>query len=290
MRGKESIMTTVSNAAPGTLVRLPEAVTESALARRAKRHPKLERWALRGIALALLLALWQVVASLFVTNDLLMPTVPETVRAAWTLYVSDHSIYGDLAVTAKEWGIGFAISLSAIPIGLLVGSSRRFRTATQPITAALYTMPHIALIPLGIVWFGLGLSSKIFIVFISVFFMLMINIMAGVESLDAEFRNVARAFGISKFRTFFTVTVPGSLPFIASGLQLGVGKALTAVVAAELFAANQGYGFLLSIYGNEFRTADLFVIIASLAFAGVLLTELMNLITARLAKWRVTET
>lgn len=283
-------MTTVAQGrAPDALVRLPEEATESAIARQAKRHPTVERWALRLLALALLVALWQLVASVFVTNNLLMPTVPQTARAAWTLYVSDHSIYGDLEVTAKEWGIGFAISLTAIPLGLSLGMSRRFRTATQPITAALYTMPHIALIPLGIVWFGLGLSSKIFIVFISVFFMLMINIMAGVESLDAEFRNVARAFGISKTRTFFTVIVPGSLPFIASGLQLGVGKALTAVIAAELFAANQGYGYLLGIYGNQFRTANLFVVIASLALAGVILTQLMDLVTARLARWRITE-
>lgn len=279
----------VQRLGPRGLVRLPVRQTESFLARQARRFPSVERWVLRLMALGVLLLAWQLIAEFAIQNRLLMPTISDTFAAGWRLYVTDHSIYGDLLATAKEWAVGFAISLSAIPIGLVLGMSRRFQIATQPINAALYSMPHIALIPLGIVWFGLGITSKVFIVFISVFFMLMINIMAGVESLDAEFRNIAKAFGVSRVRTFFTVIVPGSLPFIASGLQLGVGKALTAVVAAELFAASQGYGFLLSIYGNQFKTANMFVIIASLALAGAVLTALMGLVTASLAKWRITE-
>lgn len=269
-----------------TVVRRPLVETESWVDRISRRRPTLERTALWLLALVILLALWQT-GAMILDNALFLPSVPETFAAGWELFITEHSIYDDVMTTAQEWGVGFLISLTAIPLGLFFGMSRRFRLAARPFAAALYAMPHIAFIPLGIVWFGLGIHSKVFIVFISVFFMVLINILAGVESLDGEFRNIATAFGVSRMRTFLTVIVPGSVPFIASGLQLGVGKALTAVIAAELLGGNTGLGYLISLYSNQFKTAYVFVIIAFLAIVGALLTQLTAVVGRQSSKWQV---
>lgn len=270
-----------------TVVRQPLATTESWIDGVARRKPSLERWSLWVLALVILLVLWQI-GAMILDDPLFLPSVPVTFEAGWELFVTQRSIYDDILTTAREWGVGFLLSLTAIPIGLFFGMSRRFRLAARPFAAALYAMPHIAFIPLGIVWFGLGIQSKVFIVFISVFFMVLITILAGVESLDGEFRNIAAAFGISRLRTFLTVIVPGSVPFIASGLQLGVGKALTAVIAAELLGGNTGLGYSINVYSNQFKTAQVFVLIAFLAITGALLTQLMEIVGRQASKWQVT--
>jgi NitT/TauT family transport system permease protein len=206
---------------------------------------------------------------------------------AWQLYVTDHSVYGDFARSMIEAGVGFGISLAGIPLGLLIGLSKRVQTAMEPINSAMYALPHISLVPLAIVWFGLGITSKAFIVFISAFFLIMINVTAGVATIGRELRDVPFTFGASRWRMFWTLIVPGSVPFIMVALQLAIGRALVGVVAAELFASNKGLGYLLSIFGNNFETANLFVIIATFALVGAIMSVLVGFLARRFEKWLV---
>jgi ABC-type nitrate/sulfonate/bicarbonate transport system permease component len=239
------------------------------------------------ISALIAIAIWEVIADLIVKNPLFFPSFGEVVKHAWQLYVVDRSIYADFLVTAKETAIGFVISMIGIPLGLLVGLSRRAAIMFEPLATAIYALPHIALVPLAIVWFGLGLWAKVFMVFVSVFFLIFINTIAGVVTVDRDLRDVAHVYRASWWRTFWTIILPGSVPFIFSGLRLGIGRALVGVVAAELFASNSGLGYLLGVFGNNFDTANLFVIIATFAIVGVALTALVGLPARYFDRWRL---
>ncbi len=239
------------------------------------------------VSALLAVAVWEAVADLVVKNSLFFPSFREVVKHAWQLYVVDRSIFPDFLVTIKETTIGFLISMIGIPLGLLVGLSRRATIMFEPLATAIYALPHIALVPLAIVWFGLGLWAKVFMVFISVFFLIFINTISGVVTVDRDLRDVAHVYRASWWRTFWSIILPGSVPFIFSGLRLGVGRALVGVVAAELFASNSGLGYLLGVYGNNFDTANLFVIIATFAIVGLVLTALVGLPARYFDRWRV---
>lgn len=246
-----------------------------------------ERVLLWCAAIVFIGVVWQVVAVAFVRSPLFFPSFTDTVSHAWQLYVSGHSIYGDFAQSMYEAGVGFGLSLTGIPLGLLIGLSRRLMIAIEPVNSAMYALPHIALVPLAIIWFGLGVTSKAFIVFISAFFLILINVSAAVATIGRELQDVAATYSASRWRTFITIILPGSVPFIFVALQLAIGRALVGVVAAELFASNKGLGYLLGVFGNNFETADLFVAIATFAAVGAILSVLFGLIGRRFEKWRI---
>jgi NitT/TauT family transport system permease protein len=268
------------------LRRVPPAAPRVKLFSAIGRRPALERGVLWTLAVAITMAIWELAARVIVKNDLFLPPFSKVVVAAWDLFVVQHSIYGDMWVSAQEAGIGYLLSLTAVPLGLIIGASRRATIMVEPINSAMYALPHISLVPLAVVWFGLGQSSKVFIVFLTAFFLILINTIAGVSTVDRELRDVAIAFHVSRFRTFTTVILPGTVPFIFAGLQLGIGRALIGVVGAELFASNKGLGYLLGQYGNQFQTADLFVAIATFAVAGAALSAVVGIIGRRFDNWR----
>lgn len=231
--------------------------------------------------------IWQIIAVAIIKSPLFFPSFSDTVVHAWRLYITGHSIYGDFGQSMYEAGIGYGLSLLGIPLGLLIGLSRRVMIAMEPVNSAMYALPHIALVPLAIIWFGLGVTSKAFIVFISAFFLILINVTAAVATIGRELRDVATTYSASRWRTFVTIIVPGSVPFIFVAMQLAIGRALVGVVAAELFASNKGLGYLLGVLGNNFETADLFVVIATFAAVGAILSVLIGLLGRRFEKWRI---
>lgn len=230
---------------------------------------------------------WEFMARVIVDAPLFFPPLTRTLEAGWELYVTERTIYPHMLATGITLAIGMLLSLIAIPIGLLIGTSRVFTILAEPVMTALYALPRIALVPVAIVWFGLGLESKVFIVFLGSFFMILLTVIAGAATVDNELRDVARSFRISRVRTFFTITVPGTVPFIFTGVRLGIGRALVGIVAAELFAASAGIGYLLGIYGSQLRTAELFVLLGTFAVAGTLLTIPVDVMARRFDRWRV---
>ena len=136
-----------------------------------------------------------------------------------------------------------------------------------------HATPNVALIPLLILWFGLGLLSKIVIIFLAGFFPIIVNTYAGVRNVGRGLVEVALAEGASEAQVFTKIVVPASLPFITTGVRLAMGRAVVAMVVAELFTALSGLGGAIMNYGNAFKTDKLFVIIIVLALLGVGLTE-----------------
>lgn len=188
----------------------------------------------------------------------------------------------------------FAIGLSAalalgIAVGLLMGRYRLAEYLLDPYVYALDATPRVALIPLLLLWFGLGASSKIAIVFLSGLFPVLMNTFSGVRTVSAQLVEVGRAYGAKERQLFAKVIFPAALPFIMAGIRLAVGRALIGIITAEMFAAVTGMGALLVRYSSALATDKFFVPVILLALLGVALSGIVEKMQKRLAPWKETE-
>jgi ABC-type nitrate/sulfonate/bicarbonate transport system permease component len=173
-----------------------------------------------------------------------------------------------------------------VPLGILMGWYSRLDAVLDPFVSALYATPRIALLPLVMIWFGIGIMSKVAIVFLGAIFPILVNTITGVRTVNADFVKVARSFGSSDRQMFLTVALPSSVPLLLTGLRLGIGHALIGIVVGEMYGATHGLGFLIATAGARFQTDKVMVGIIIIAAAGVAMTELLRLIERRFERWR----
>lgn len=238
-------------------------------------------------AVIVALVVWELVALARVKPALILPGPIDVLRAFRDLF-STSAIWTDLWVSAQELLIGLLIAtLVGLPVGLLIGWYKRVAYALNPFVNFLYATPRIALTPLLIIWLGIGSSSKIAIVFLMALFPILINTAQGMQSLDQGSVRVARCFGASDLQLFRTVALPGTVPFVASGLRLAVGQALIGVFVAELSGATHGVGLMMSTAGQQFQTSKVFAGLFIFAFAGVTLTAVLRRVEQHFAAWRL---
>ena len=146
--------------------------------------------------------------------------------------------------------------------------------------------PRVALLPLIIIWLGIGIPSKVGIIFLVAVFPMLINARDGVKTTPQNLLNAARSFGASEWQIFRSVVFPSTGPFILTGLRLGVGRALVGVLVGELYAATAGIGFMITVAGATFQTDKVFVGILIFATSGVILTTILDRVERRFDKWR----
>ncbi len=160
-------------------------------------------------------------------------------------------IWPDIETSFIEWLVGFALALVvAIPIGFALGLFRRMEFLLDPLIAALYATPTVALVPLIILVFGVNLPSKFAVVFLEASVTLMVATLNGVHAADRRWLEIATSFGAPRGLVFRSVTVPSSTPYIITGLRIAAGRALVGVVVAEFIASNVGLGFYISVNGS----------------------------------------
>jgi ABC-type nitrate/sulfonate/bicarbonate transport system permease component len=205
---------------------------------------------------------------------------------AWTA-IAKGSIWKDMWVSGQElfWGYGLCLVIG-IPFGLALGWFRRLSYVFEPFISALYATPSVALLPLYIIWFGIGINSKIAVIFMSGIFYVLIYARVGVTTVDANILKCARSFGASDMQMLRTVVMPSSVPFLFTGARLSLGRALVGVVVGELYAATAGVGYLITVAGATFQTDKVFVGVLIVTFAGVALTEVLKRIEERFSTWR----
>ena len=151
---------------------------------------------------------------------------------------------------------------------------------------ALTDTPRVALLPLVIIWLGIGILSKVGIIFLGAVFSILINTRDGVKTTPVNLLNAARSFGASEWMVFKTVVVPSTIPFILTGLRLAVGRALVGVLVGELYAATAGIGFMITVAGATFQTDKVFVGVGIFALSGMIGMELLTKVERRFDKWR----
>jgi NitT/TauT family transport system permease protein len=245
-----------------------------------------EPWLIGVGAVIVFLAAWQAVAAARVVPELFLPG-PIDIAAAMASYVTSPEFVPDVTTSGQELLLGFGLAVVAgLPIGLLIGWYRRLRYALDPFISFFYSTPRIALLPLLIIWFGIGIWSKVAVIFLGAFFPIAINTLAGIRSLDPPLLKAARSFGASDLQIFRTVALPGSVPFILTGIRLGVGHALIGVVVGELVAAQHGVGLAMATAGSTFQTSKVFAGLIIIAGVGVILQILLQRLEGHFDSWR----
>ncbi len=190
------------------------------------------------------------------------------------------------AARSLLYGLGLAAAVG-ISAGLLIGWYPRLGYFVDPFINFLYAIPRVALGPLLIVWLGIGLSSKVALVFLISVFPVLVNTSSGVRSLDPHLLRVARCFGASDLKIFRTIALPGSVPFVLGGLRLAVGQSLIGVFVAELLGAQYGIGAMIENAGQQFQTDQVFAGLLIFAAAGMLLTAIVRWLEHRFDAWRI---
>lgn len=230
--------------------------------------------------------IWEVSARYLVHNERIFAPFSHVVVALFRLFQTGE-IWKHLSVSGYEFVVGFFLaSVVGVAVGFLMGTVKTVRDYLDPWVSGLYSAPLVALAPLFIMLFGVGLASKIALVFSVAFFPIAVNTAAGVASIDSGMIEVAKSFNASRFQILAKVLVPFSLSYIVTGLRLGVGRGLTGVVVAEFFFANAGLGFLVALAGQTFNTSLLFAGVLVFAVAGVVLIGALKRLERKLAPWR----
>lgn len=203
------------------------------------------------------------------------------------LWLFSHGFLKDIATSTIEFifGLGLAILFGFIT-GLLLGWYRRLNAMFEPFISMMNAMPYVAILPLVILWFGIGLQSKIVAVFLAAFFPLAINIIVGVKSVDINLLACARSFGAGDKQIFKTLILPSSVPFFVAGMRIAVARGLVGIVVGEMMASRSGIGHMMNQASATFQTDMLFVGIVLLAGAGYILIEILKRLEVHFNSWR----
>ncbi|HEY7219242.1 MAG TPA: ABC transporter permease [Candidatus Binatia bacterium] len=246
-------------------------------------HPNLIRLA----SVTLFVLLWEFFGR---RTDPILFTYPTAVADAFAKLLVSGELVKQLAVSLSALAVGFLASLVlGVGLGLLLGRSRAVEAFFEPPINALYATPQVALTPLLMMWLGLGFSVKVAVIFLFAFFPILINTASGAKNVSAAMVEVARAYLAPPRKILSSVICPAALPFIMAGVRIAVGRALVGMIVAELFTAITGLGAMLSLYGNIFETAKMFVVIVVLAVLGVVSIRATQWLEGRLATWKETE-
>ena len=246
-----------------------------------------EKKILGTAAVVVFLAIWELTGNtLQLINPMFMSAPSLVFKAAVQLFASGE-IWNDLYVSGIEFFWGYILSvIFAIPFGIAIGWYKRFAYVCDPFVNAMNATPRVALLPLVIIWLGIGILSKVGIIFLGAVFPILINTRDGVKTTPYNLLTAARSFGASEWQIFKSVVLPSTVPFILTGLRLGVGRALIGVMVGELYAATAGIGFMITVAGATFQTDKVFVGVLIFAISGMTAMELLTKLEARFDKWR----
>lgn len=238
-----------------------------------------------GVAVFVFLVLWQIASMIGWVNPLFTSSPIGMFSALWRIS-TDGTLAPHLSISGWEflWGFGGGVAL-AVPLGILIGWWRRLEMITEPFIAAFYATPYVAFLPLIILWFGIGLNSKIIIVFWTTFFPVLVNTTAGVKNINPDLIRCARSFCAPNRRILTTVALPGAVPYILTGIRLGIGRGLVGVIVAEFYVANRGLGYYIKATSANLETDATFAAILIVAVMGVLLVRGVAQIEKRFEAW-----
>ena len=249
---------------------------------------KYHRHAVLGTAsIVVIVGLWQLCAVTGVVSPIYV-SEPSRIVTAGVRYVGSSAFRSDAWSSGVAFSIGFALSiLVGIGAGFLVGWFRLAEDLLDYLISITYAAPRIALVPVFIVWFGIGTKTEIAVIFLMGVFPIIINTITGVHTVDRTLLELATSFGSSRRKLLRTIVLPASVPHMLSGIRLAVGTCLIGVIVAEFTASNAGIGHMMENAANSFETDRVFVGLVIISMAGLLLTQLLRRIERHFEMWRV---
>ena len=227
------------------------------------------------LSLCLGIVFWEILDRRF--NDKDFFTGPDEVIFAYIELFREGTIWEHIRYSASEGLYGFALAASfGVVVGAAIAFSRTLDEMFSPILIGLYATPRSVAAPLFIIWLGLGIASKVAVIFLASFFPISINTTAGIKNVQGEFRMLGRAFNVSRWAILTKIILPGSLPFLIVGLRLGYSRAVVTIVVAELFGSEAGLGYMIDRAAQTFHIAEMMVGISMLTLWGILGNELLK--------------
>jgi ABC-type nitrate/sulfonate/bicarbonate transport system permease component len=234
----------------------------------------------------ILFGTWELLSRSGIINPLFFSAPSRVLRAGEEL-VADGSLLKHIWASGEIFLLGFGMAvLFGVPIGVAIGWFKWANRAFSPLVSAFYTTPRIALMPLFIIWFGLGIGSKVALVFLSAIFPLIVNMQVAMVNLDQDLKRVGIAYGANQWQLFRTIALPISVPFLLTGLRLAMGRGLLGMVAAEVFGGSEGIGYLIEYAGATFRPDMVFVGVFIIAGFGIVMDRGLFFLNRRVDSWR----
>ena len=234
---------------------------------------------------SLLLLFWEVLSQWGIIDARLFSSPYRIFKTMIPMLYSGELVYHTI-ISAQRILLGFLTgAVPGVLLGLSMGLFPPVRASLMPMIAATFPIPKLAIMPLILIIFGLGEASKIFTIAIGVFYLVLINTMAGVLNIDDIYLDVAKNFGATPFQFYSTVALPGALPMIFAGFKLGMGTALLLIVAAELSAAKAGVGWMVWRAYDMFDIEKMFVALITMAFLGYIFSYLLDFTERIVIPW-----
>jgi taurine transport system permease protein len=228
---------------------------------------------LGGLSVVLFFAAWQAIF-LVVPFDPLFISKPSLIASGLVDLITSGDLFRNLAVSAVPFLYGFSAAVViGVPLGIVMGWRVRVGYALDPLMTVFYASPLVALAPLVVIFFGVGVGGKTLIIFFLSVFPFIFNAYAGVHAVDRLLINVVRSLGGSERDLYFKVIFPSILPYIVAGARIAVGRALIGVLVGEFFAASEGIGYAISRFGDIFALDRMFACIIVIMIIAVVLTE-----------------
>jgi NitT/TauT family transport system permease protein len=240
-------------------------------------------------SIVILLLAWEIFPRVFTLSagtKLFFTTPSQVAGTLWNMFATG-TIWAPLGVSASGFAIGLGLSIVVgLPLGVLIGRSKNLNAMFDPFITAFNATPRLVFLPLVMLWFGLGLWSKVVIVFIGALFPLLINTYEGVRNADKVLINVVRSFGASEWDIARLVVIPNAMPYILAGLRLAIGRAVLGVVVAEFFGSEQGLGVIMVQAAGRYQVDVVFSGLIVFAVLSLIMTAMVQVLENRLSRWR----
>jgi ABC-type nitrate/sulfonate/bicarbonate transport system permease component len=237
-----------------------------------------------ALLLLLVFGVWQLYVSVKHVNEVILPSPLEVLH---TLATSKQLLATNLVVTGEEIVLGFVLgAVAGIVLGILITYSTILERALFPLVIASQVIPIFAIAPLLIIWFGFGITPKVLIAALIVFFPICVNQVEGLRSADEGAVDLIRSYGASEVKVFWMVRMPASVPFVLAGMQIGVTFSVIGAVIAEWVGAQRGLGALMLSAASLSNTTVVFAAIVTVAVVGVVLFALVRIVGDLLFPWQ----
>jgi NitT/TauT family transport system permease protein len=243
------------------------------------------RFEINVLSILTLAILWEVAGRMI--DSILIPPLSK-IGAAWWKILLSGKLLANLTLSLWTLAAGFFLAVFiGILIGVLMGRFRGVEHFLDLYVNALMSAPTTAFVPVLILWFGLGVESRIAVVFQFAVFVIIINTMTGVKQVDGTFVEMARSFGAKEREVFFKILLPAALPAIMAGVRLGMGRAVKGMVTAEMLLTLTGVGGMIMQFGSAFATDSLFAVILTILIVAMITMKLVQMVDHRLTGWKV---
>ena len=239
---------------------------------------------------ATFIGLWQIGA----TTKVIDPTIVSSPGAIWQHLVKwslDGTLWFHATITIEETLLGFVIgAVAGIVLGFLIGGNKTLAELIDPFILAFYSVPKVALAPLFVVWFGIGMPMKVILAAVTVVFIVFFNTLAGVRNVDTDLADAVWLMGASRRQILVHVVIPSALSFALTGVRIAIPYALIGAIIGELVASNSGIGYLIASSGSQYDTAGVFAALLVLTIVALLLNAVVDAIDRRTSGWKIDST